>query len=267
MIDEDSCISTEQFFDRLPLHVLFLISEFLSTPDLRTLHSVFPQWQKILGSDKFWLRRYRTSVDISKTICSRFISDRNYTPLDAKHDEIKRLAVDMDVTWLNGNYLKREYDNHLSHEVVTLDSVCFLHLTTNFENVLPGSYNILWLIQLKKPILPRPTRIFVENKLGKIICEQILSGIDFHDAAVKFGRKWFYLIIPSVRIDTLDNLRTTFFNEGPHWKHGIQWAHVKIVPELAVVKRPVFISFKHSHLNINEESPHDIFQLYSDREY
>ncbi|KAI0987355.1 hypothetical protein GJ496_001427 [Pomphorhynchus laevis] len=256
MIDEDSCISTEQFFDRLPLHVLFLISEFLSTPDLRTLHSVFPKWQKILGSDKFWLRRYRTSVDISKTICSRFISDRNYTPLDAKHDEIKRLAVDMDVTWLNGNYLKREYDNHLSHEVVTLDSVCFLHLTTNFENVLPGSYNILWLIKLRNPYLPGNTHVFAKNKVGDRIGEIILSNQDFVDAALEHGDQWFLLRIPSVHLNVPDNISTTFFcADGFIWKEGVQWAHVEIVQEGTVVDRPEFIFRNQS--NENSENEHE----------
>ncbi|CAF0761029.1 unnamed protein product [Didymodactylos carnosus] len=147
----------------------------------------------------------------------------------------KRLAaINMGVVHLNNNYLIGiKTSDSLNGHVVQLNTVCWLDISGEMENILPGKYELIWRMKLSSNCyIPGITEFIAVPQHGSLICCK-WSEENFREKKIEYGSQWFTTEMGTTNIYEPSTVLIAVRNlVNPYWKNGVSWdcVELKLVP-------------------------------------
>lgn len=154
----------------LPDSIWFQIGRFLSIEDIKRLSRTSPRLNDLLTSHDFWSFLIRSRF--GSNIWRRFIKNSSILPLEEKSSvcRAKSLFVELNRRKLisvadenlvrldnNRNHLMKFDQSSLNGQILHIDDsieFCYsIQIETQFKNILPGRYDVIWRMKLDLPYM------------------------------------------------------------------------------------------------------------------
>eukprot|EP00741_Cyanophora_paradoxa_P016308 tig00020911_g15747.t1 len=217
---------------RMILKLIFKRLEPKDVKDVGRLVRVNRHFNELLSEPRFWEELINERFpETSPELISAYGDNMRNLYLSLALPRVHFAARDdMQVTWLDGNYLRRIEDVDLDHEVVKLQSVCWLELKGEMRKVLRGSYRASWRLKVEKRAVLDVVTFAVDLPSGAGTGAMRRWGEGEYGQVG--GTGWFDLVVGTVRVDAPSTTLQYSLKavEQMWWKSGISFDCFRLEP-------------------------------------